>query len=85
MNKQVEYNTLATMKSVLRMNEMGLKHSAQRGKAIRPMYAEFLGLKKTDSYAVYIAEVQRRMDKILESILPQLGGEETVLERGVPG
>lgn len=62
------YAELAIMKSVLKMNKVGLKHSAQRGKAIRPMYAAGLGLKASDPYDRFIEEVQKRMDKILDEV-----------------
>ncbi len=45
-SESVMYSSLAVLKSNLRMNKLGMKHSAQKGKAIRPMVAEFLGLKK---------------------------------------
>lgn len=63
----IEYVGLAALKQGLKMEKIGLKHSAMRGKALRPMWAPKLGLKPRDSYEVFIAEVQRRMDNILAS------------------
>lgn len=63
----MQYAELAILKSTFKMNKVGLKHSAQRGKAIRPMYAKMFGLKPSDSYDMYIAEIQKRMDVLLEA------------------
>lgn len=64
-SEDVMYSSLSVLKSNLRMNKLGMKHSAQKGKAIRPMVAEFLGLKKNAPYDDFINEVQKRMDAIL--------------------
>lgn len=63
--QELDYYQLAILKSNLRMEKVGMKHSAQSGKALRPQLAEQFGLKPRDSYDMYIAEVQRRMDAIL--------------------
>ena len=68
MSTDVSYAQLAILKSNLKMNKIGMKHSAQKGRAIRPMCAEQLGLKPTDSYDTFIAEVQKRMDRILSDM-----------------
>ena len=69
-SEDVMYSSLAVLKSNLRMNKLGMKHSAQKGKAIRPMVAEFLGLKKNAPYDDFINEVQKRMDAILAKRSP---------------
>lgn len=61
----IEYAGYATLKQQLKMEKIGLSHSAMRGKKLRPMWAAKLGLKQRDSYEVFIAEVQKRMDAIL--------------------
>lgn len=63
--QELDYYQLAFLKSNLRMEKVGMKHSAQRGKALRPQLAEHFGLKPNDPHDKYIAEVQRRMDAIL--------------------
>lgn len=69
-SEDVMYSSLAVLKSNLRMNKLGMKHSAQKGKAIRPMVAEFLGLKKNAPYDDFINEVQKRMDNIFAKRYP---------------
>lgn len=61
----IEYAGYATLKMQFRMEKQGMTHSAMRGKKLRPMWAEKLGLKPRDDYDKYIAECQRRMDEIL--------------------
>lgn len=61
----IQYAGYATLKSQLKMEKIGLTHSAMRGKKLRPMWAETLGLKPRDSHDAFIAECQRRMDEII--------------------
>lgn len=61
----MQYAGYATLKSQLKMEAHGMTHSAMRGKKLRPMWAAHLGLKPRDSYEMFIAECQRRMDEIL--------------------
>lgn len=65
---QVDHAGLAILKAQLKLEKVGLTHSAMRGKKLRPMWAEFLGLKPRDSYDDFIAEVQRRMDEIVAKV-----------------
>ena len=61
----IEYAGYATLKMQLKMEKLGMSHSAMRGKKLRPMWAAKLGLKPRDDYDVHIAECQRRMEEIL--------------------
>lgn len=61
----MEYMGYATLKSQFRMEKIGLKHSAMKGKALRPMWAKHFGLKVRDDHDVYIAACQKRMDELL--------------------
>ncbi|MNB75757.1 hypothetical protein D3C75_224130 [compost metagenome] len=61
----IEYAGYATLKMQLKMEKVGMTHSAMRGKKLRPMWAAKLGLKPRDSYDMFIAEVQKRMDAIM--------------------
>lgn len=61
----IEYAGYATLKMQLKMEKLGMTHSAMRGKKLRPMWAAKLGLKPRDNYDMYIAECQRRMDEFL--------------------
>ena len=63
----MQYAGYATLKSQLKMEKIGMTHSAMRGKKLRPMWAAKLGLKPRDSYDMFIAECQRRMDELLEA------------------
>lgn len=63
----LEYAGYATLKGQLKLEKVGLVHSAMRGKKLRPMWAKKLGLKARDDYDMYIAECQRRMDEILKN------------------
>lgn len=63
----IEYAGYATLKMQLKMEKVGMTHSAMRGKKLRPMWAEKLGLKPRDDYDKFIAECQRRMDAIMEA------------------
>ncbi|MNI52072.1 hypothetical protein D3C73_1068290 [compost metagenome] len=62
----MQYAGYATLKSQLKMEKIGMSHSAMRGKKLRPMWAAKLGLKPRDSYEMFIAECQKRMDELLE-------------------
>lgn len=60
----ITYYQLATLKQALKLESKGMQ--MMRGaKKIRPLWAEKLGLKPRDSYEVFIAEVQKRMNEIL--------------------
>lgn len=61
----IEHAGYAILKQQLKMEKIGLSHSAMRGKKLRPMWAAKLGLKPRDSYEMFIAEVQKRMDAIV--------------------
>ena len=80
-SESVMYSSLSVLKSNLRMNKLGMKHSAQKGKAIRPMVAEFLGLEKNAPYDDFINEVQKRMDAILAKRFPVKDSEAALAGR----
>jgi len=61
----MEYAGYATLKGQLKLEKLGMSHSAMRGKKLRPMWAAKLGLKPRDDYEKFIAECQRRMDEII--------------------
>lgn len=61
----IDYFSLSQLKAALKLEKVGLKHSAMRGKALRPQIAKHFGLKPRDSYDLYIAAVQAKMDAIL--------------------
>lgn len=61
----MQYAGYATLKQQLKLEKLGMSHSAMRGKKLRPMWAAKLGLKPRDDYEKFIAECQRRMDEIL--------------------
>lgn len=79
--EDVMYSSLAVLKHNLRMNKLGMKHSAQKGKAIRPMVAEFLGLKKNAPYDDFVNEVQKRMDAMLAKRFPVKDSEAALAGR----
>lgn len=60
----IEFAGYATLKGQLKLEKVGLSHSAMRGKKLRPMWAAKLGLKPRDSYEMFIAECERRMDEL---------------------
>ena len=62
----ITYFQLATLKSQLRMEKVGLTHSAMKGRKLRPLLAKGFGLKPRADYELYIAEVQSRMDAMLK-------------------
>lgn len=65
-HKQIDYAQLATVKAALKLEAKGLKHSS--GRALRPCWAPRLGLKPRDSYELFIATIQGRMEEILASV-----------------
>lgn len=65
---EISYHQLAVLKGALRMEKVGLTHSAMRGKKLRPMWAAKLGLKPRDSYDTFIQAVQARMNTLLDQI-----------------
>lgn len=65
---EITYYQLATLKGALRMEKVGLSHSAMRGKKLRPMWAAKLGLKPRDSYDTFIEAVQARMNTLLDQV-----------------
>lgn len=60
----IAFFQLASLKGQLKLESKGLK---SRGGAIRPRWAKQLGLKARDSHEVFIAEVQKRMNAMLEA------------------
>lgn len=68
---EVEYANWAFLKGQLKMERVGLKHSAMKGKALRPKYAKLLGLKPRDDYELYIQAVQAKMDALIEAKLKE--------------
>jgi hypothetical protein len=60
--EEVNYYCLATWKSALKLEKVGLKSS---GGAIRPRIAERLGLKPRQDRDVFIARIQELMNQIL--------------------
>lgn len=72
---EVEYGQWAFLKANLKMERVGLKHSAAKGKALRPMYAKMLGLKARDDYQLYIDAVQAKMDALIELRKQEAGHE----------
>jgi hypothetical protein len=60
---EIAYGQLAILKGALKLEKVGMK---TRGGALRPVWAAKLGLKPRDSYDTFIAEVQKRMDKMLD-------------------
>lgn len=72
---EVQYAQWAFLKANLRMEKVGLKHSAAKGKALRPMYAKMLGLKPRDHYDKYIDAVQAKMDALIELRRQEAGHE----------
>lgn len=61
----ISYFMLAQLKSAFKLERAGLSHSSMKGKKLRPMYAEFLGLKPRDDYELYIHAVQTKMNAML--------------------
>lgn len=59
----IAYFQLASLKGQLKLESKGL---TARGGALRPRWCKQLGLKPRDSHAVFIAEIQKRMDAMLE-------------------
>lgn len=62
--EQIDYAKLATVKAAMKLERVGMK---TRHGALRPKWAETLGLKPRDSYDTFIAELQRRMDEYLKA------------------
>jgi hypothetical protein len=62
----ITFFMLAQLKAALKLERAGLTHSSMKGKKLRPMYAEFLGLKPRDDYDKFITAVQIKMDAMLE-------------------
>jgi hypothetical protein len=63
--KDIPYFMLAQLKAAFKLERAGLTHSSMKGKKLRPMYAEFLGLKPRDDYELYIHAVQVKMNAML--------------------
>jgi hypothetical protein len=63
----MQYAGYATLKGQLKLEKLGMSHSAMRGKKLRPMWAAKLGLKPRDSYEKFIAECERRMEELLKA------------------
>lgn len=61
----ITYFMLAQLKAALKLERAGMSHSSMAGKKLRPMYAEFLGLKPRDDYELYISAVQAKMEPML--------------------
>lgn len=59
----VQYARLASLKGMLKLEKIGLK---SRGGALRPRLAQEFGLNKRDPHDKFIAEIQSRMDVLLE-------------------
>lgn len=64
---EIEYFQLASLKGALKLESKGMTHSGMRGKKLRPMWAETLGLKPRDSYEKFIEVVQGKMDEMLKA------------------
>ena len=64
---EIEYFQLASLKGALKLESKGLTHSGMRGKKLRPLWAETLGLKPRDSYERYIEVIQGKMDEMVKA------------------
>ena len=58
----VSYYRLASLKGMLKMESVGMK---SRGGALRPRIASEFGLSSRTPHAVFIAEIQKRMDALI--------------------
>lgn len=63
MNPEVAYIRLASVKSQLKLEKLGLK---SKGGALRPRLAKEFGLAARAPHDAYIAECERRMQEMLK-------------------
>lgn len=63
MNNEVAYYRLASLKQRIKLESKGLKF---KGGATRPKIAKEFGLTPRAPHAEFVAEIQRRMDVMLE-------------------
>ena len=71
---QIEAYCLASLRSQLKLEGFGLRG---RGPAIRPRFAEKLGLKPRDSREAFIAEITKRIDALKAANMHPETTEET--------